>query len=292
MRRIFTGTGFALLAACAAFAQDPPAFEVASIKPAAPQAQGRMMVRMGGDPGRVDYANVSLKDVLARAYEVKRYQINGPSWLDSERYDITAKVPDGVKPDQIPAMLRVLLTERFKMEAHKESKEQPVYALVVGKGGPKLTKSEDAPEGSAPKTFAAPDGHKMQAPKGAMMMMMNGPGGNARMQANGINLDRLSDMLSNMLDRPVLNMTGVEGNYDIALDVSMEDLAGMKKMAIGPGPGPMAGGPGGEHGPAPDSAPSASIFTAIQQLGLKLDPRKAPVEFVVIDRAEKVPTEN
>lgn len=289
MRRSVMGVSLSVFAACVAWSQaNPPAFEVASIKQAAPQTMGRMMVRMGGDPGRVDYANVSLKDVMARAYEVKRYQINGPSWMDSERYDITAKVPDGVPKEQIPAMLRVLLAERFKMAAHKETKEQPVYALIVGKNGPKLTKSEDSPEGAPPRTMVAPDGGKIQAPKGAMMMEMGGPGGNARMKAVGVDLGRFSDMLSGMLDRPVLDMTGVTGNYDISLDVSMEELAGMKRMAVG-GPGP---GAGPDHGPAPEGAPSASIFQAIQQLGLKLDPRKAPVEFVIIDRADKVPTEN
>jgi uncharacterized protein (TIGR03435 family) len=126
-----------------------------------------------------------------------------------------------------------------------------------------------------------------------MMMSMGGPGGNARMQANGITLARFSDMLSNMLDRPVIDMTELTGNYDIALDVSMEDMVGMRRLA-GPG-GPGAGGPaggGGDHVPAPDSVASASIFSAIQNLGLKLDPRKAPVEFVIVDRGDKGPTEN
>src|SRR5262249_47737914 len=141
------------------------------------------------------------------------------------------------------------------------------------KNGPKLKKSEEGDD--APKTITTPDGGKVKAPKGAMMMSVNGPGGNAHLQANQTTLARFADMLSNMLDRPVLDMTGIQGNYDIALDVSMEDMAGMKR-GMGPGPGPMAGGPGGgEHGPAPDSAPSASIFASIQQLGLKLDPRKA-----------------
>jgi uncharacterized protein (TIGR03435 family) len=301
MKRTLTGASLSLIAACAAFSQgNPPAFEVASIKPAAPQAMGRMMVRMGGDAGRVDYANVSLKDVLARAYDVKRYQIVGPSWLDSERYDITAKVPDGVPKEQIPAMLQALLSERFKMTIHKETKEQPVYALIVGKGGPKLTKSDpgDAPapaglsasggkgEGAGP--MAALGGRGGAPPKGAMMMEMGGPGGNARMRANGATMGRFCDMLSNMLDRPVVDMTELDGNYDISLDVSMEELAGLKRMAVAlPGPGP-----GGDHGPAPDAAPSASIFSAVQTLGLKLDPRKAPIAYVMVDRAEKVPTEN
>jgi uncharacterized protein (TIGR03435 family) len=303
MNHFLRGVSFGVFAACVALAQTAPTFEVASIKAAAPQEQGRMMVRMGGDAGRVDYANVSLKDVMARAYAVKRYQINGPSWLDSERYDITAKVPDGVTPDQVPAMLQQLLNERFKMAVHKETKEQPIYALVVGKGGPKLTKSEDDPNKPGP-VMIGPNGEKIQAGRGGpggpggpgggrggmMLMSMNGPGGNARMQASRVTLGSFSDMLSNMLDRPVFDMTELTGNYDITLDVSMEDLAGMKRMAVAHGPGPMGGG--GDGNPAPDAAPSASIFTAVQQLGLKLDPRKGPVEFVIIDRADKVPTEN
>ena len=318
MNRMATGISLCALVTSAAFAQAAaPAFEVATVKQAAPQTDGRIMVRMGGDPGRVDYANVALRAVLARAYNVKQHQITGPSWLD-ERYDITAKVPEGVPVDQVPVMLQALLAERFKMTIHKETKEQPVYALIVGKNGPKLTKSEPAGaggEGAGPRTFgkeagapppppppgggrggpsfATSDGKAVQVPRGAMMMSIGGPGGNARMQANGTTLGRFADMLSNMLDRPVLDMTGIEGNYDIALDVSMEDMVGMKRMAIGggPGPGAMAAG-GGDHGPAPDAAPSASIFTAVQNLGLKLDPRKAPIEFVIVDRGDKVPTEN
>ena len=310
MKRTLTGASLSLIAACAAFAQgNPPAFEVASIKAAAPQALGRMMVRMGGDAGRVDYANVSLKDVLARAYDVKRYQIMGPSWLDSERYDITAKVPDGVPKEQIPAMLQALLSERFKMTIHRETKEQPVYALIVSKGGPKLTKSEPGdvagpggpgpgpggpgpgPSGTVVKGGPGPGAPGGAPPKGAMMMEMGGPGGNARMRANGITMPRFCDMLSGMLDRPVVDMTEVEGNYDISLDVSMEELAGLKRMVVA-GPGGPGGPGGGDHGPAPDAAPSASIFSAVQTLGLKLDPRKAPIGYVMVDRADKVPTEN
>jgi len=264
---------------CAALAQPaPPAFEVASIKLSAPTTGNRIMVRMGGDPGRVNYTNVSLKDVLARAYDVKRYQISGPSWLDSERYDIVAKVPDGVPKEQIPAMLRNLLAERFKMTVHLEKKEEPVYALVLGKNGPKLKKSEDSDDGGP----VAPDGARG---KGIRMMISNG-----HVEAKKATLGAFSDMLSNLLDRPVVDMTKIEGDYDITLDLSMEDLAGMRKMAAMAGPGP--GGPRPEAGPAPESAPSTSIFTAVQQLGLKLEARKAPLDYIVVDKADKVPTEN
>jgi uncharacterized protein (TIGR03435 family) len=291
MKRIPAGVSLIVLAGCAAFAQtNAPAFEVATVKPAAPQEVGRVVMRMGGDPSRVNYTNVSLKDVLARAYNLKPYQVSGPSWINTERYDITAKVPDGVPKEQIPLMLQALLADRFKMTVHKESKEESVYALVVGKNGPKLKKSEMGDE-APPKTIDLPTGEKFAAPRGGMMIATNGTGG-AQLQANRTTIAQFSDMLSRFMDRPVMDMTGIEGNYDIALDVSMEDLAGMNKMA--PAAAVMRGGPagGGDHGPAPDSAPASSIFTSVQQLGLKLEPRKAPVERIVVDKGERVPTEN
>jgi uncharacterized protein (TIGR03435 family) len=122
-------------------------------------------------------------------------------------------------------------------------------------------------------------------------MMISSGGG---IQARKTTMARFSDMLSNFLDRPVVDMTKVEGEYDITLEVSPEELKGMRLMrAAVAGPGPAGpGGPAHEAGPAPDSAPSASIFSAVQQLGLKLEPRKAPMEFIIIDKADKVPTEN
>lgn len=257
-----------------------PAFEVASIKQAAPTISHGIVVSMGGDPGRVNYTNVTLKNVLMRAYNVRTYQISGPPWLDTQRYDILAKVPDGAPKEQIPAMLQSLLAERFKMTLHRETKEQSVYALVVGKNGPKLKSAEEGGSG-----VAGPGPNGGPAPKGAVMISSNG-----HLEARGATMAALSDLLSNLLDRPVVDMTEIKGNYDIVLDVSTEDLAGLRKLAAG---GP-AHGPGtpAEAGPAPESVPSASIFTAIQQIGLRLDSRKAPIEYIVVDKAEKVPTEN
>src|SRR5690242_10517264 len=145
IRAIYRTVPF-VFSACALLAQSPqaPAFEVASVKPAAPQEAGKVAIRLGGDAGRINYTNVSLKDVVARAYKMKPYQISGPSWMDSERYDITAKIPEGATQDQVPAMLQALLTERFKMTVRKESKEQPIYALVLGKSGSKLKKADDS----------------------------------------------------------------------------------------------------------------------------------------------------
>ena len=312
MKRIAAGIGGAILASCGLFGQAaPPAFEVASVKPAAPQTDGRVMIRMGGDAGQVDYTNVSLKQVLAKAYDVKSYQITGPSWLDSERYDIIAKVPDGVPKEQIPAMLQALLAERFHMTIHRETKEQSVYAIVVGKGELKLKKYDEnaspvfafnqagaplpppppPPPGGAGRVGVAAGrggggGPAGAMPKGGAMVSMSSNGA-THLQARGSTLSGLAGMLSSFMDRPVVDMTGIEGEYDISLEAAAEEMVGMKMTVIG-SPGPAGGAPA----PAPETAPTASIFTSIQQLGLKLEPRKAPIEYVVVDKAEKVPTEN
>jgi uncharacterized protein (TIGR03435 family) len=123
-------------------------------------------------------------------------------------------------------------------------------------------------------------------PKGAMGISMSSNGA-SHVQARGVTLPGLANMLSSFLDRPVVDMTGIQGEYDISLEAAADEMVGMRMTAVG-GPGP-AGGP---QAPAPETAPTASIFTSIQQLGLKLEPRKAPIEFIVVDKAEKVPTEN
>jgi uncharacterized protein (TIGR03435 family) len=284
MIRSIVRAGLMVIMAGAVFAQTPaqaPAFEVASIKPAAPSTDGKMRVSMGNDPGRVNYSNVTLKDVLQRAYRVKRHQITGPSWLDSDRFDIVAKVPEGVPNDQIPEMLQSLLNERFKLTLHREKKEMPVYALVVGKNGPKLEKAEDGE--------SAPDKRQGIMVRDGLTL------GTARMEGHKVTLSRFADMLSNMLDRPVTDQTEIQGNYNFTLDVSTEDLmkGGVKMQARGGAAGPEGpGGASGDGGPAPESAPGLSIFSAIQKLGLKLEPRKAPLDFIVIDKGERVPTEN
>jgi uncharacterized protein (TIGR03435 family) len=309
MKMIVAGLGAAVLALCGLFGQTaPPAFEVASVKPAAPQTDGNRFIRMGGDAGRVDYANVSLKQVLAKAYDVKSYQVTGPSWLDAERYDIVAKVPDGVAKEQVPMMLQALLAERFHMTIHRESKEQSVYALVLGKGDLKLTKYDEnaSPvftfnESGGPPPPPPPGGGGAVAvtararggggsvgamPKGGAMVSMTSSGA-THLQARGSTLSGLAGMLSSFMDRPVVDMTGIEGEYDFALEAAAEEMVGMKMTVVG-SPGPAGSAPA----PAPETAPTASIFTSIQKLGLKLEPRKAPIEYVVVDKADKVPTEN
>jgi uncharacterized protein (TIGR03435 family) len=233
-----------------------------------------MRVSMGTDPGRVNYRNVCLKDVLQRAYGVRRGQISGPSWLDSDRFDIIAKVPEGVSDDQIPAMLQTLLSERFKLTLHREKKEMPVYALLVGKNGAKLEKAADGE--------SAPD-------KREGIMVRAGVGsGIAQLEAHRATVTQFANMLSNMMDRPVIDQTELKGNYNFALEVSGEELMAMKLVAGGHAPD----GSGSGAGPAPESAPGPSIFSAVQKLGLKLEARKADLDFIIIDKGERVPTAN
>ena len=302
MKRAIYTSCLCVFSAGAVLAQAPPtpAFEVASIKPAATgdgfrisgDGGHKVQVRtgFGGDQGRINYVNVSLKDMIARAYSLKPYQISGPAWIESERYDVTAKIPEGVAQDKVPEMLQGLLVERFHLTTHRETKDHAIYALIVGKNGPKLKKAD---ESDNPMAFTAPDGTKMSVPKlggdgagGAPkgMMMMDSTG---KMQARNMTIPNFADMLTRMLDRPVVDMTKIEGRYDITLEMAMEDLIGMKRMAGAV----VAGRPAGAEGPAPDSEPRASLFTSVQQLGLKLDSRKAPVDFLVVDQAEKA-TEN
>jgi uncharacterized protein (TIGR03435 family) len=117
---------------------DKPAFEVASIKPSDPNPSNRMFIGMKADAGMVRYTNITLKDCIRAAYRLRDFQIEGPDWMNSARFEITAKLPVAASIEQIPAMMQGLLAERFGMVLRHGTKEQSIYALVVGKGGPKL----------------------------------------------------------------------------------------------------------------------------------------------------------
>ncbi|MGB9455525.1 MAG: TIGR03435 family protein [Bryobacteraceae bacterium] len=316
-------------AAPAAVAAKPPAggwaFEVATIKPArmptaADVMNGKMHVGMKTDAARVDIGFMSLTDLIGIAYDVKSYQISGPDWMGGmgERFDILAKMPEGATKEQVPAMLQALLADRFKLAIHRESKERPVYALVVGKGGPKMKESPaDAPVPAAAKSDAAPgDAGADAAPAkdaepqikfhrdsdGSGTATVHTPEGNTKMSygPNGMHLEmekvtmpKLAEALSRFVDRPVVDKTELKGNYQVALDLTMADLMSAARSAgmAMPGAVPVSG----DVGKLPSDAasdPSGSIFKSVTQLGLKLEPRKAPLDRIVVDHIEKTPTEN
>jgi uncharacterized protein (TIGR03435 family) len=263
-----------LFACCAAFGQQKIAFEVASIKPSKPMGMGRVRIGMQADGSMMRYTNVSLKDSIRVAYRVKDFQVQGPDWLEGERFDIVAKLPEGSTEDQIPEMLQALLAERFKLALHRDKKEHAILALVAAKSGPKL-KPAEVKAGES------------KAPRGNMQIMMS-PNG-AHLKAPSATLAVLAEMISRFSERPVVDMTGIEGQYDFDLVFTPERTRGM----AGGMRGPMPPAGGGEPRPAEPPAERAGlIYDSVQRYGLKLEPRKAPMEILVVDHIEKTPTEN
>jgi len=328
-RNSFRSAAVLLTLAGCAFAQTPaaPAFEVATIKAAPPLdpakiASGQMHLGMKTDAGRVDIGFVSLSDLIRLAYKIKPYQLSGPDWLSSARWDIMAKIPDGASADQVPEMLQTLLADRFKLTIHRTTTEHPVYALVEGKNGSKLKEAEpDPPPAAAPEGQpAGPPGRggivlgsgdnqvrvtqnaggrgaTINSGKfGQMKVGMAEGGGGMRLEFSKMKMADLADLLSPFADRPVLDMTELKGSYQVSLDLTMEDMMKVARAAgMGGMMGPAPGGAGADASRAPADAastPTSSIFTAVQQLGLKLDSRKAPLEMIVVDHAEKTPTDN
>ena len=261
-------------------ASTPVSFEVATVKPASGDDHRISIQYQPG--GGLRTLGTPLRILIMQAYDVRRYQVSGgPAWIDTERYDITAKPasPDLEAKDpseisdserqtvqaNIRARLQALLADRFHLVIHRETKEQPIYALVVAKSGSKLKASDPS---------------QTAGPKGMMRMSPGGFNGQA------VELKMLPEVLSNPLGRTVVDRTGLTGKYDFDLKWSPEP---------GQGPeGPMGAmpRPPGVEGPPPPDPNAPSIFTAVQeQLGLRLESTKGPVDMIVIDRAEK-PTEN
>lgn len=278
------------LCCCAALAQQP-AFEVASIKPADPSPMGKIGIQMNVDAGMLRYTNVSLKDCMRVAYRVKDYQIEGPDWIGDTRFNINAKLPAGASKDQVPEMLQSLLADRFKLQLHRETKPHAIYALVVDKGGPKLTPAEVPTGQSNARTGGGGGGGAVGGGgRGNMMMMMMGPDG-LHLKAASATVSGMAEMISRFADRPVVDMTGIQGQYDFDLAFFPENVGNT------PGGGATlmmhAPGPDGEGHPADAAGHERNtIFDAVQRYGLKLEPRKAPMEILVVDRVEKTPTEN
>jgi len=234
-----------------------PSFEVASIKP---DNSGDRRVRFQLTPGgRMVMTNASPKMLIMMAYNLKPDELKGgPNWIDSVRYDITAKASRPASGDQMKEMVQSLLEDRFQLKFHHETKEMPIYALVVGKHGPKLKASEVSGE------------------RKSMFRV-----GRGEMNLDGANMPALANALSNLVGRTVLDRTGLSGTYDIRMQWTPD--VGEAPMMKGPPGAPPAGS--GEQ--APESG-GPSIFTAIQeQLGLRLEAQKGPVQVMVIDHIEK-----
>jgi len=224
---------------------EPATFEVASVKLSPPDAQG-MFVRPL--PGGLRISGATLRNLISIAYSVRGFQISGgPKWLDTERFDIEARAaaapagPPAPREEQkkINERLRNLLADRFQLTLHPETREQPVYSLVVAKGGPKLQES---------------------AEPGSLIRML----GRGKLNGRAVGLGMLALNLSNELGRTVIDRTGLTAKYSFQLNWV-----------------PSTNSP---DAPDPDGP---SVFAALQeQLGLRLEAGKGPVEVLIIDRVE------
>jgi uncharacterized protein (TIGR03435 family) len=234
------------------FAQTPTldrslTFEVASIKPAQPlipNARGFIPIPgpSGGpgtkDPGRINYPYMTLKSVLMTAYNVKNFQVSGPSWLDSERFDIVATMPPETTKEQLRIMLQNLLIDRFQMSVHREKKELPMYSLVVidprklRESTANTTVHPDAPPPpGAPRM--GPDGFPIEPAATSPGMIMFMVSGRARLTATAQTMQALADRFSNQLNRPVIDNTGLSAKYDFTL--TMRPLPMKDSWVAGPG---------------------------------------------------------
>jgi uncharacterized protein (TIGR03435 family) len=243
----------------------------------------------GPAPGRITMKCITLHDVIQAAYGIfanpaapivnnlKPLQIvGGPGWINSDHYDFEAKA-SGNPPLEIMAgpMTQALLEDRFKLKVHRETREQPVYSLTVAKSGLKIQPTKET---CAPRDLTAmmtPPAPGQPAP--IFCGTMRRPtfkGQNMTMGFRAMTMEDFSAFLSSSLDRTVLNKTGIAGMYDITLEFAIDDTT--RKF---PGAAFAATQPATDPGP--------SIFTAIQELGLRLESDKGPVEFLVIDHVEK-----
>jgi uncharacterized protein (TIGR03435 family) len=300
----------------AVFGQTPAplSFEVASIKPAetltpAMILAGKLHVGMKVDEARVDIGYMALADLLRIAFKLRPYQISGPDWMKGgQRFDISAKLLEGSTKEQVPEMLQSLLAERFQLKFHRETRELPTYALVVAKGGHKLKEALPEPEvpTDPPKDGAKDNALTLNAGDSKIQIKSNPGGatitssavgttkmtmdaeGQMRMEIEKVSMEQFAEMLSQFVDRPVFDKTELKGSFQVTLNLSTESLLLIAKSA-GVGGMPLTTGAAGT---ASDPSGSSSVFSSIKQLGLSLESQKAPTEFLVVDRLEKMPTEN
>jgi uncharacterized protein (TIGR03435 family) len=234
-------------------------FEVVSVKPNRSGSNGS---HTNTDQGRLTASNLSLKRLIVMAFGMRDYQIEGPDWINSERFDISAKFPEALPKDReaaraaLNSMMQKMLIDRFKLAVHREQKIFPVYALIPAKGGIKIKEVPDSGSHSSNSN-------------------------NGHYEGTCVNMAGFADFLARNMDMPVLDMTGLKGCYDMKLDWVAESRQPVESRPDAPGP------------VFAENATGLTLPAALQEhLGLKLEARKAPIEILVLDHAEKTATEN
>ncbi len=246
-----------LLAATAAYAQTAPAsdaaaFDAVSVKPAKPARGMDGMPSIKATPGMVVVRNTNIKGVIAWAYRVTDAQVTGPDFLDSERFDIIAKATGAADESALRLMMQAMLKERFKLDFHRQNKEMQTYVLSIGKNGFKAKESKT-------------EGDMAMEPNQAAMSVT----------ISRAPISQLVNMLGQIVRAPIVDTTGLTGRYDLTLNIAKyaADMA--------------------ERGKEMQMDPLALIVPILQEeLGLKLESKKLPLDLLVIDHVEKSPAEN
>jgi uncharacterized protein (TIGR03435 family) len=251
-------------------------FEVVSIKLSEPSAP----LRLAMTPGRLDLSGAPLRVLVAMVLPVRRV-FGWPDGIDADRYTITAKMPDGASVGATQVAIRNLLKDRFKLVTHEETRELPIFNLVLarrdGRLGPALKESPPECQAAAKEFFETiRRGTPAQAAPPAVTRCVSSQPGVGSLGLQGQSIASLVMLLPQFVDRPVIDRTGLSGLYDLTLKWTPEPAAGTTLLGLPPTPPPP---------PDPDAP---DIFTALQeQLGLKLEAGRGPVEVIVIDRLEK-----
>jgi uncharacterized protein (TIGR03435 family) len=294
-----------------------PTFEVASVRPAVMEQSAVMAILRTGrrpesmtiDGERATFRYMSLRELVADAYKVRTFQVSGPAWMTSDRFDVVAKLPEGGSKDDVPAMLKALLEDRFKLAAHLETKDHPVLGLMLAKGGAKL------PETAAPAAIDLsaeldPGQTKVDSidgpmilthnkngsttynmgPRGKMTLLVDGQNGTLELDGTGMTMRGLALMLTTLgggNGRQVVDQTGLTGHYDVSVSFGLQELTASLRdsgvdIPMRPGEGGAASDPGG----------NSTVADALGRLGLRMTGTHAMVEQLVVDEVEKLPTEN
>ena len=292
MSRTVHWTLFAVASGWISYGQtvNPPiTFEVASLKPAG-ESSGPRSGCSGGPgtstPGRLECRNTSLSGLLLTAYKLEQFQFAPPAWMSAARFEVSAKIPDGATVEQVRVMEQNLLRERFKLVVHFEDKEIPGYELTVSKSGPKLKPTTQA---QAPASGAVQSARMGIDSEGFPVLpgtesggyMLNG---RATLRLTKTTTEALANWLVRALGRPVKDATSLTGTYDLTLRYVADPMP----AAATPSEPESRGATlptGADGGP--------TLLGAVQsQLGLKMEPKKVVVKFLVVDHAERVPIEN
>ena len=261
-------------------------FEVASVRPSpeGPPAQGAAGVHITQQ--QVRFAYLSLRDYISIAYTLPIHRISGPDWINSTRFDIAAKFPEGAKEGDFPQLMQALLRERFKLQAHRESRESPVYVLEVAPGGTTLVAVPDDTPKDAPFSVTSSgdqNGVSADLGQGASFTFTN-----AKFEVRKVVMQALVDVLGRFMDRPVLDLTKLEGRYNISFPMTPEEyMPMMVRSAVNAGitlpPQALQ---------LLDNPAISSVVDGLKSVGLLLQARKAPLDMLVVDSIERTPTEN